>query len=186
MSKKEKDTNILMSKKNNAQKLKDLSKFEGQHINVSDGVSELTLSNALKVKAQLEEIEAQQKELERRYQSLRNQIVDELTDIQANQYDSVEYVNNGKRAYLYPKNTQSGKLDEDKLKQLARKKKIYSKIFKPTVMVDDTELIKALQEGLITPDEFRQVTLQKITHVLEIKAVNEGTLEEAEEGVIVI
>jgi predicted transcriptional regulator len=181
MSKKEKDTNILMSKKSTSQKLKDLSKYEGQHINVSEGVSELTLSNALKVKSQLEEIEAQQKELEKRYQALRDQIVDELSDIQASQYDTVEYVNNGKRAHLYPKNTQSGKIDEVKLEKLARKKKIYSKIFKPTVVVDDKELIKALQDGTISTDEFRAITLQKITHVLEIKLVSETKVQEVED-----
>jgi hypothetical protein len=77
--------------------------------------------------------------------------------------------------YVYPKNTKSGKYDEKLLEQLARKNKIYKKIFEPTVKINETELLNAMLEEKITPDEFRAITLQVLTDVAEMKVVAEGS-----------
>jgi hypothetical protein len=171
MSKKENDVKIVMSKKSDSAKLKELSKIEGQHLNVSEGIDNVTLTLALKKKTQMEELERQLKELETQYQALRNELLGQVESIENSEYDSIEYVNNGQRLYKYPKNSKAGKLDEQKLTDLARAKKLYSKIFKKVVVVDESALIKALQQGKISADEFRSVTLQQISPVIEIKYV---------------
>lgn len=177
MSKKEQDTKTLMSKKSDSAKLKELSKLEGQHINITSGIDIFTLTQALRVKAQMEQLESTLKELEKQYQPLRDELLGQVEQVQNSEYDSVEYVNDGKRLYKYPKNSKSGKYDESKLADLARNKKIYSKIFKKVVQVDESALIKALQQGKITPDEFRAITIQMISPVIEIKTVAEQPVE---------
>jgi hypothetical protein len=172
MSNKENDVKILMSKKSDSAKLKELSKKSGQHINVTTGIDDETLTNALKKKVQMEQLERELKELDSQYQGLRDELLQQVSLIQTSELDSVEYVGDGKRLYKYPKNSKSGKYNEHELKELAKKKKVYGKIFKKTVVVDETELIKALQQGKITAEEFREITIQQISPVLEIKFVD--------------
>ena len=169
MSKKENDAKILTSKKTDSAKLKELSKIEGKHINISQGIEKETLTLALKKKTQMEELERELKELEKGYQTLRDAILFQIEGIQESEYDTVEYVNDGQRAFKYPKNSKSGQVDEKKLEELARKKKVYSRVFKEVKVINDAELLKLLQDGTITPDEYRSVTIQKISPVLELK-----------------
>jgi hypothetical protein len=171
------DSKILTSKKASGTKLKEISKIEGKHINVTEGIDFFTLTMALKVKAQIEQLESTLKELETQLKPLRDELASQASELKESEYDSVEFVNDGKRLYMYPKNTKSGKYDESKLVELAKQKKIYSKIFKKTVKVDEDELIKALQQGKITPDEFRQISLQVLTDVVEIKTVVNSILD---------
>ena len=177
MSKKEQDTKTLMSKKSDSAKLKELSKIDGQHINITSGIDIFTLTQALRVKAQMEQLESTLKDLEKQYQPLRDELLSQVEQSQNSEYDSVEYINEGKRLYKYPKNTKSGKYDEKKLEVIARKKKIYKQIFKTEIVVNESALIKALQEGKITPDEFRAITIQMISPVIEIKTVAEQPVE---------
>ncbi len=174
MSKKEQDAKIITSKKTPSQKLKDLSKIEGKHINVSQGINDETLALAIKKKAQIEELERDLKELEKGYQSLRNDLLAQIEGIQDSEYDTVEYVNDGKRAFKYPKNSKSGQVDEAKLTELAKKKRITSKVFKTVKVVNEDALINLIHAGKITADEYRAVTIQKISPVLEIKVVSES------------
>jgi hypothetical protein len=177
MSKKEKDNEILFApKKTSTQKLKELSKIEGKHINVSQGIDTEILTLAIKKKAQIEELERELKDLEKSYQGLRGEILTQIEGIEESKYDTVEYVNDGQRAFKYPRNSKSGQLDEQKLETLARKKKAYSKVFKKvtTTVVDEDALLTLLQNGTFTTDEYKSVTVQKISPVLEIKAVNES------------
>ena len=175
MSTKENDVKVLMSKKSDSSKLKELSKKEGQHLNVNDGIDEMTITLALKKKTQMEELERELKQLDSEYQKLRDELLSQVETIQDSEYDTVEYTNNGKRLFKYPKNTKSGKYDEKQLAELAKKRKIYSKIFKKVVTVDEGALIKALQEKKITAEEFRAISIQQISPVLELKYVNEGS-----------
>jgi hypothetical protein len=175
MAQKENDTKVLMSKKSDSAKLKELSKKAGQHINVTTGIDDEVLILALKKKVQMEQLERELKELDSSYQGLRDQLLQQVSLIQTSELDSVEYVNQGKRLYKYPKNTKSGKYNEKELAELAKKRKVYSKIFKKVVTVDEAELIKAMQQGKITAEEFRAITIQQISPVLEIKHVDGDT-----------
>jgi hypothetical protein len=60
-----------------------------------------------------------------------------------------------------------------KLEVLAKSKRVMSKVFKKVRVVNEVELLKLLQSGKITIDEYRAVTIQKISPVLEIKKVAE-------------
>jgi restriction endonuclease S subunit len=186
MSKKEQDTKTLMSKKSDSAKLKELSKIEGQHINITSEIDVFTLTQALRVKAQMEQLESALKELEKQYQPLRDELLLQVEQVQGSEYDSVEYINEGKRLYKYPKNSKSGKYDERKLAELTKKKKIYSKIFKKVVQVDESELIKSLQSGKISADEFRAISIQMISPVIEIKQVVEQPIETNNDDVSVV
>lgn len=173
MSKKEKESKVLSSKKTPSQQLKELSKVEGRYIHTTEGIDKATLTLALQVKAQKELLEGQLKELENRYQSLRDELLAQIDDVQTSENDTVEYVNDGQRAFKYPKNSQAGKIDEVKLEVLAKSKRVMSKVFKKVRVVNEVELLKLLQSGKITIDEYRAVTIQKISPVLEIKKVAE-------------
>ncbi len=172
---KQSDSKILTSKKTESAKLKDLSKIVGQHINTSEGIDIDLLTEALKLKAQQEQLESALKEVEKMLKPLRDSLVEQAVGMKTSKYDSIEYINDGKRLYVYPKNTKSGKYDEKLLEQLARKNKIYKKIFEPTVKINETELLNAMLEEKITPDEFRAITLQVLTDVAEMKVVAEGS-----------
>jgi hypothetical protein len=175
MSQKENDSKILTSKKTTSAKLKELSKMQGLHINITEGVDKDNLTLALKKKAQIEELERQLKELEKQYQPLRDAILNDIEAIQTSEYDNVEYTAEGQRAFKYPKNSKSGQVDEAKLEELGKQKRVLGKVFKMVRVVDEDNLIKLLQTGKITADEYRAVTLQKISPVLEIKQLSVDT-----------
>jgi hypothetical protein len=182
MSKKEKDAKTLASKKTPSQQLKELSKIEGKYLHVSEGIDKATLTLALQVKSQMEQLEGQLKELDNRYQSLRDELLAQIEGIETSVYDTVEYNNEGQRAFKYPKNSKSGQVDEQKLETLAKQKRVLSKVFKKVRVINEVELLKLLQSGKITVDEYRAVTIQKISPVLEIKKVAEVIDTNAEEN----
>jgi hypothetical protein len=153
--------------------LKELSKIEGRYIHTTEGIDRATLTLALQVKAQKELLEGQLKELDNRYQMLRDELLSQIEGIETSPYDTVEYVNDGQRAFKYPKNSQAGKIDEVKLEVLAKSKRVMSKVFKKVRVVNEVELLKLLDNGKITLDEYRAITIQKISPVLEIKKVAE-------------
>jgi hypothetical protein len=170
---KEKTAKILSSKKKEGMKVKELSKVEGQHINISSGVTEPSLHDAVAIKANIEELKRRIKELEAMLEPLHDGISDELRQFQTSPHDSVEYVNNGLRAYLYPKNTKSGQVDIKAYEKMAKEKGLTKEVVVKVPTVNEKGLIVAMQRGDITHEEFLSVALQNTTYVLEMKAVKE-------------
>lgn len=170
---KEKVAKILASKRKSGLKMKDLSKLEGQHINVSSGVTHSDVHDAVTIKANIEELKRRVKELEALLEPLHDSISGELQQLQTSPLDSVEYVNSGLRAYLYPKNTKSGQVDIKAYQKLAKEKGLTKELVVKVPAVNEDGLILAMQRGDITHEEFLSVSLQAPTYVLEMKAVKE-------------
>ncbi len=169
------ENKILNSKTSASAKLKKLAKTNksGKFLNVSTGVSDVTLSKALKAQTNLSELKDKVKELESLLKEYKDQIKGQIAQIETSDEDDVVYTNNGMRAYKYPKNELVGKVDELELEKLARKRKIYKKVFKTIRVVDEEGLVEVLKNNKITTDEFYKISLTDNTPILEISHVQE-------------
>jgi hypothetical protein len=172
----EKDRKILKTKKSSEDKVKAIHKQNtvSQHVNIVDGLDRMLITQAVKLKKNIDDVESRIKEDKKKYDALKKQIVAQIKGIEQSDGDSVEYNNYGIRIYKYPKNNEVGQVDEGKFETMARQKRIYGKVFKTVKVVDYDALVKAVDEELITIDELVEVLLTKNTPVIEMGYTNDN------------
>jgi hypothetical protein len=125
------------------------------------------LQQAAAKKAELDVLLSQVKMIDAQYQPLRAKVLEQLP---GNAKDKVEVVIDGIQIKKHSRTTGGGKLDEAKLGELARKKKILSKVTKKVTVFDEEAVLMALHDGLITYEEYVScLTEGKVTPVIDIE-----------------
>lgn len=151
------------------EKLKILSKIKGDKIeqaNVDiDDVKEFA-----RIKAERDIALANLKKIGDEYEAARQKIISQLPGFET---DVVDIVIAGVRIHKFPRNTAAGKLDEEKVLELARKKKILGKVAPFVRKINSKALIEAIAEEKVTYDEYLECTKQNIVPVVEIELVQE-------------
>lgn len=170
-------------KKVSAEKvLKEKSKVVGGYVKLEgDALDKFTLNQILKKKTQIDELKSILKDLENTYDKLRDELKEQIESVENDKYDTVEYVEDGMRAFKYPRNSKAGKIDSEKMMELARQKKIIGKLYEKKLVLNEDKLVSLIEEGIITDAEFISVSIQAISPVIEVSYVDEKLVEVEEE-----
>lgn len=126
-----------------------------------------TVKKAAKIKGQIDILESQIASLQVEYAPLRNEILEALP---GDKKDKVEVVVDGIQIKKHAQIKGAGKINEEKLMELARKKKILSKVTKKVRVIDEDALMLAIADGLITYDEYKECLSEgTVVEVLKIE-----------------
>lgn len=150
-------------------KLKEFAKVTGEHI-ITTNVNKAKLKKAAKTKLMMDSHFSKAKELEVEYKKLQAELGQALP---GEVVDTVEIVVDGVFLKKHPRNKLAGKLDHEKVIELAHSKGIFQEVTKTAVVVDEEALLKALASGKITFEEYQTLTLKEIIPVISIGYVDE-------------
>lgn len=120
------------------------------HFKTAD-VDQKALLRAVDLKSQIDFLEGQIKALHDEYKPLRDQILFELPGDKA---DKVDALIHGVHVKKYTQNRGAGQLIQDKALELAKSKKIATKVTKTIKVVDEDLLMLAVADGIITEEEY--------------------------------
>lgn len=95
-------------------------------------------------KAQLDIALSQVKAIDAEYQPLRTKVLEQLPGTDK---DKVEVVIDGIQIKKHSRTNGGGKIDVEKLGELARKKRILSKVTKKVTVIDEDAVLMALHDG---------------------------------------
>lgn len=149
------------------EKLKILSKIKGNRIEEAK-INEADVREFSRLKA---ERDAAIKVLEaagKAYEEARQKIISQLP---GKETDVVDVTIAGVRIHKYPRNTASGKLNEKKVLELAKKYRLLGKVAPLVRIVNKQALLEAIAEEKVTYEEYMECTIQNITPVVEIEVV---------------
>ena len=116
-----------------------------------------TVKKAFEIKSQIDLLESQLNELRRKYQPLRDEI---LRSLPGEKIDKVEVLVDGIQVKKFAQIRGAGQLDQQKLLELAKNRKILTKVTKFVRVVDEEQLLLALHEGKISYDEYMDCLTQ--------------------------
>lgn len=110
------------------------------------------LKRATYLKSELDKYELKKKQIADEYLKLREEIIDSLPGTDK---DKVEAIIEGIKLKKTFQLKGAGKLDTEKIEKLARDKRILTKVSQNVRVFDEDLLLSAVQEGIITMDEYK-------------------------------
>jgi hypothetical protein len=110
-----------------------------------------TLDKAVNLKNQIDILDTQLKSLREKYNPLREEI---LLKLPGSEHDKVDAIVRGVQIKKYPQVRGAACLKEDKALELAKNKKILTKVTKQVRIIDHDMLLLAVEQGDITFDEY--------------------------------
>ena len=150
------------------EKLKILSKVKGETIE-SANIDPDDVRNFVRLKAERDAAIATLEKAGKLYEEARQKIIKQLPGTEK---DIVDVTIEGFRIHKYPRNTAAGKLNEEKVLQLAKKKKLLGKIAPMVRKVNKQALIEAIANNKISYEEYLDCTTQNIVPVIEIEIIH--------------
>lgn len=137
------------------------------------------VQDATSIKAQIDILETKKKALEKKYKPLREMILDSLP---GGSKDKVEYMIDGIQVKKFCQIKGAGKLDEDKFLELAKKKKILTKVTKQVRVVDEDRVLLAIANEELTLAEYVDCLSEgSVAEVLKLERKFCPTVEEEDQ-----
>lgn len=144
-------------------KLKTLGRAQGQTIREGELDRDLVMK-ATRLKGEIDVLQAKLKALTEEYETHRKVILDSLP---GGDEDTVEILIDGILVKKHPRNM--GKLNPERLMDLARQRKILTKITRQVRVIDEDAVLRTLAEGVLTYEDYESCIEKKIIPVLTLE-----------------
>lgn len=146
---------------------------------VDHKISLKTLDEAIKVKNEIDIVESKLRALQQQYKPLREEI---LASLPGEEKDKIEVMLNGVQIKKHIQIKNAGKLDETKMMELLKSKKLLQKTTTKVRVIDEDLLLMAIANDDLTYDEYAScLTEGKVIPVLKVE---QKVLNQADQKVV--